>query len=170
MQLNRPIPMFCSALGLALAGCATSSTGATGHPDRLDFALPNLAGEVVRPADFAGKVVLVDVWATWCDPCMTSMPVYAELANRHGKDGFVVVAVSVDEDVAAVRRFLDGRDYPFVVLLDPKGELPSAAGVRKMPTAFLLGRDGAVRHVHAGFEGGDAASIEALVVAALQPQ
>jgi len=159
MQLMR------TATALLLLSCATAPKTQT--PAELSFSLPNLAGAVLTPADYAGRVLLVDLWATWCKPCLESFPYYSELAERHREAGLTILAVSVDERVEDVRAFLEARPVPFEILLDPAGSLPSALDLKTMPTAVLVGRDGRVLHVHDGFREADKPDIERRIVEAL---
>lgn len=165
----RTLPTRALAL-LALAlmvSCATARPKPTSVPESLDLSLPAVDGRTVTMADFAGKVVLVDIWATWCVPCKDSFPFYADLVRRYGADGFVVVAVSVDTEDADVSEFMADNDMPFIVVRDPKGSLPERLGLQTMPSAVLVGRDGKVAYVHAGFETDEGPEIEAQVKAAL---
>ena len=114
--------------------------------------LRDLKGKPV-PVAVPGKVVLVDFWATWCEPCKTALPVYAKVYGDLRARGFEVVAVNVDEDDADVTSFLSSRPLPFTVLRDPGGQYAERMGVSLMPTSFLLGKDGAVASRHDGFDG-----------------
>lgn len=103
--------------------------------------------------DLAGKVVLVDFWASWCAPCKASFPTYAKLQESYAARGFAVVAVSVDEKVAPYEAFVKKFAPPFIVVRDEKQALVTKVEVMAMPTCFLLGRDGRVRALHHGFHG-----------------
>jgi thiol-disulfide isomerase/thioredoxin len=109
-----------------------------------------LVGEL--PAT-AGKVVVVDFWASWCAPCKASFPSFARLHQEYGASGLVIVAVSVDEKPAAYAAFVKKLNPPFAVLHDHQQKLVSAVKVPVMPTSYLLDRRGCVRHVHQGFHG-----------------
>ena len=116
----------------------------------------------------AGQVVLVDFWASWCAPCKASFPIFAKLHNDYAPRGLVIVAVSVDEKAPDYESFVKKLAPPFATLLDRKHSLVSQVNVPAMPTSYLLGRDGRVRFVHAGFHGNDTAlelrrEIEALL-------
>ncbi len=101
----------------------------------------------------AGKVVLVDFWASWCGPCRKSFPVYDQLTKTYGPKGFVVVAVSVDEDPDAYRKFLAKHKPGFATVLDASQALAKKVQPATMPTSFLIDRKGRVRFIHAGFHG-----------------
>ncbi len=131
----------------ALLGCAHPAASLqTASARDLDGRVALLA----RP----GKVVLVDFWATWCEPCKVALPLYRKLYGELRDRGFEVVAVSVDDGDEAVRAFLAREPLPFPVLRDPGGTLAESLSVAEMPTSFVLGRDGRVRARHDGFDSG----------------
>lgn len=134
----------------------------------LPFSLPDMEGKTVSSQALGGKVVLVDIWATWCKPCLKSFPFYAELYQAHKAEGFELLAVSVDSDDDQVRRFLEANQVPFRVLRDPGGSLPNKLAISTMPTAFLIDRSGAVVEVHEGFVSTDRSKITAMVKEALK--
>ena len=101
----------------------------------------------------AGKVILVDFWASWCAPCKESFSSYAQLQTEYRSRGLVIVAVSVDEKQSAFEAFVKRFNPPFVVLRDRGQQLVRKVSVPAMPTCYLLGRDGRVRFVHQGFRG-----------------
>ena len=101
---------------------------------------------------YAGKVVLVDFWASWCSPCLQSFPWMNELQRRHGAEGLVIVAVNVDQDRTLADAFLTKVPAQFRVEYDTQGALALQFGVQAMPTSFLIDRGGNVRLRHAGFK------------------
>lgn len=132
------------------------------------FAFPDLEGRLVTNEDpaFRGKVVVVDVFGTWCSTCHYAAPILAGFQREYGPRGLAVVglAYEVTGDTAIdgplVRRYRDKFDLPFPLLLAGVGKaelaaetLPQLSGFTAFPTTLFLGRDGRVRHVHAGFYG-----------------
>lgn len=116
----------------------------------------------------AGHVTLVDFWASWCEPCRASFPVYARLHADYGARGLAIVGVSVDQQRAAYDAFLKRLQPPFATVRDAQHRLASAVDVPAMPTCFLIGRDGRVRFVGVGFHGVEtAAELQRAVEAAL---
>lgn len=109
------------------------------------------------PDELKGKVVLLDFWASWCGPCKESFPVMDELQQKYSSKGLVILAVNVDENVAAMKDFL--KDYPvqFNILHDATKKLVGTANIGSMPTSFLIGKDGKVVAVHKGFHGKETA-------------
>ena len=112
--------------------------------------LASLAGELPRTE---GKVVLGDFWASWCTPCKASFPALGKLHQEFGARGFAVVAISVDEKAPAAAAFVKKLAPPFPTVHDREGKVVKQVSVPAMPTSYLLGRDGRVRFIHAGFHG-----------------
>jgi len=136
---------------LAFAACATPPRGAA--PE--DFAAPDLTAKTVRLSDFRGRVVLVDVWATWCKPCLEALPVYSDLYARRRGDGLVVLGIAEPdggETSADVRAFLEKRGAAYPVLLDARRRVYDALRVRALPTAFLFDRAGRLRARWSNFD------------------
>ncbi len=99
-----------------------------------------------------GNVVLLDVWATWCEPCRDALPTYEQLAKEYGPRGLRVYAISVDADVSKIAPFLKEAKVSLPILHDADGQLAERElNVRMMPTSFLIDRKGFIRHVHEGF-------------------
>lgn len=111
--------------------------------------------------DVQGRVVLLDVWATWCEPCRATLPIYEQLAAELGPRGLTVVALSIDDEDETVRAFLAKHRPAFVELRDPHGEVADRLGAKLMPTCFLLDRSGEVRFKHEGFAPAEGAQIRA---------
>jgi thiol-disulfide isomerase/thioredoxin len=138
--------------------------GPTGAPLALAVApAPLSAGQSTFSDAIAGKVVLVDFWATWCAPCRESIPKLIRLHRAYGPDGLVVVGVDVGEtpEVASSFAAEAGIDYPLFV--DPAFSFADAMGAREVPTMLLVGRDGTVRARYFGLNGGALAEIRALL-------
>ena len=105
----------------------------------------------VRLADYKGKVVLVDFWASWCTPCKTSFPALDKLYQEYKARGFEVLAVNLDQRRRDADAFLAARPHMMPVLFDPKGASPLAFAVRGMPSSFLIDRTGMIRFTHMGY-------------------
>lgn len=115
------------------------------------FVLPDLDGKVVRLDDLRGKVVLLNLWATWCPPCVEEMPTLEELSRRMVGRDFVLLAVSEDESPTSVKPWIESRGFTFPVLLDGRGEVGNRYGVTGYPETFVIDRQGNVVHHHVGF-------------------
>jgi peroxiredoxin len=129
------------------------------------FVFPDLAGKTVRIDDLRGKVVVLNLWATWCPPCVEEMPSLEALARKMAGRDLVVLAVSQDELPDKVKPWIDERRFrSMTVLLDARGELGNALGVTGYPETFVVDRQGKIVLHHIGYR--DWASPD--VVAALE--
>ena len=127
---------------------------------------PTLDGKTLALSDFAGKVVLVDFWATWCDPCKEELPDLVKLRDRLKDKGFEILGVSMDEEGAkAVEKFSAKRPISYPVVLNGGERPPAGWGVPGLPTAYLIGRRGQV--LKRWFGEKDMADLEKDVTAAL---
>lgn len=110
-----------------------------------DFAVPDLAGQAVRLSGLRGQVVLVNLWATWCPPCREEMPSMQKLYQRLKGRGFVLLAVSQDENgKAAVEPFVRDLGLTFPVLIDPEHQVGDRYQVWGYPESFLIDREGRI--------------------------
>ncbi len=116
--------------------------------------------KTVALEDYRGKVVLVDFWASWCPPCLKSLPKYNQLRREIGTADFEIVAINVDENTDEARKFLQKHPVSYPVAKDPKGILPGVFGVKAMPTSYLIDKNGVVKYVHAAFKDGDIEKIK----------
>ena len=131
--------------------------------------LPAIEGEVDL-MQLQGKVIYLDFWASWCDPCRDSFPWMAEMKEKYGSDGLEVVAVNLDKERALADKFLDTMKVNFVVAFDASGESAEKYKLRGMPGSYLIGRDGYIQASHLGFIDRDKAKLEAAIKVLLQQQ
>lgn len=106
-----------------------------------DFTLPGLSGEVSL-ADFRGRYVLVNFWASWCPPCKAEMPDLYAYHRQYRDQGFTLLGVNVGEDSATVQAFLAANGFDFPVALDLTGAVYNRYGGDGLPSSFLIGPDG----------------------------
>ena len=106
-----------------------------------DFTLTDLSGEKWELRALAGKVVLVNFWATWCPPCRKELPDLEALYQRFRSQGFVILAIS-DEDAAKVKPFVAAQKLTYPVLLDDGRKVNGLFQVEGIPKTFVYGRDG----------------------------
>ncbi|MGE4239990.1 TlpA family protein disulfide reductase [Ramlibacter sp.] len=106
---------------------------------------PDLDGKSRTLADWRGRVLVLNFWASWCAPCRTELPSLAQLAQFHGGEGVAVATVNFKESARLVRRFLEPRGLDLAVLLDPAGTVAARWGVKIFPTTFLVDAGGRVR-------------------------
>jgi thiol-disulfide isomerase/thioredoxin len=122
--------------------------GLVGEP--MPFTVVTLDGKKVTNESLKGKVVLVDFWATWCQPCIQEIPSLTETYQKYHEKGFEIVSVSVDDELEALNSFLENRTLPWIVASDVmtiEADLPSPAqkyGINSIPAMILIGQDGKV--------------------------
>jgi thiol-disulfide isomerase/thioredoxin len=120
------------------------------------FRLPALdSNSQVSLADYRGKVVFVDFWASWCGPCRQSLPLYDKLRESYPAADFAILAISLDEDAADAKAFLVEHSVKYKTLLNSTGDVAKAFDLKGMPSSYLIDRDGVVRARHVGFEAKD---------------
>jgi thiol-disulfide isomerase/thioredoxin len=115
------------------------------------FTAQTLHGEKVELRDLAGKVVLLNFWATWCDPCAAEIPELEALQKKYGRDDFVLLAINQQEDPVTVASFLREFRLSGKVLMDPTGKLATIYGVEAMPTNVLIDHQGRVHLKSVGY-------------------
>lgn len=147
-------------LGLLSSGCLSVGPAKTllnGAPNgplsgTLDFTLPRWpGGEAFSLSSQRGSVVLVDVWATWCEPCRESLPQYQQLLDELGPKGLKIVTIAVDEDERALSRFIAETALRLPVLRDPNAASSERVfRLKVMPTSVVVDRRGEVRALKEG--------------------
>lgn len=130
---------------------------------------PPLAASALRGAPVSlerlrGRVVIVDFWASWCEPCRRAFPTLNALSARYGERGLTVVGVSVDDEAASARRFVDELRPTFPIVHDATHQIAERWSPPSMPTTYVVGRDG---RVIAALTGEDIQQLEARVLDAL---
>jgi thiol-disulfide isomerase/thioredoxin len=106
-----------------------------------------ISGDKISLKDFKGKVVLIDFWATWCMPCKMEMPNVISVYNKYHKDGFEIIAISLDKDIESLKAYVKENDIRWeqIFVGDWTGPLTRIYAVQSIPSTFLLGRDGRIR-------------------------
>lgn len=168
---NRALAILWLAAIVPACATTTASDGADrsgGEGAGVGAPLPDLAmvdfdGKPLRPADLRGKVLLLDIWASWCAPCKEELPLLDKMAARLKSRGVEVLAVSIDENREDAVRFLKdhGGEWSLQLAHDPEARVADRLKPSKMPTSYVVDRKGIVRHVNAGFQRSDVAALEA---------
>src|SRR5579859_7634609 len=163
-MLRKPL-LFLSLVAVGLVGCNQHPTSrplprqdviAAGEiGSRLPaFSVKDLQGHEISSADLRGKVVLIDFWATWCQPCKKEMPGYQKLADRYGSRGFAVIGFKLDimADTEEPRAFAKGLGirYPLAIATDEVKN--KFGGIEGLPTTLIYDRQGILRQKIIGFE------------------
>ena len=161
------------ALPFGFGACATGgagggSVGETVGSVVLGQPMPDLAlhgigksGANTSLAAFQGQVLLLDVWASWCEPCKVELPMLDDIAHRLASKSVVIAAVSIDQDAENMRQFLSTRKkWSLKFFHDPVGAVAERLAPPKMPTSYVIDKQGIVRMINTGFEAADAKRIE----------
>jgi peroxiredoxin len=140
---------------LTMAGCSGGSgTGQVLVKGGMapDFTLRSLDGKTVSLADFRGRPVLLNFWATWCGPCRQEIPFLQEVSeDPEWKDrGLMVLAVNLGESAIAVQSFVNDNGLTFTVLLDNGNEVGAQYNARYIPTTYFIDKDGIIRNIKVG--------------------
>jgi len=135
---------------------AGASSGPKAPPISLDSVMG--AGKITIPA---GKVVIVDFWATWCAPCKKSFPKLQELYVKYKASGLEIIAISVDDDKKGVAAFVKANgDAKFLVGWDKDHAIANQYKPENMPTTYILDKSGNIAHTHKGYRDGESEEIE----------
>lgn len=143
-RLSRLVAAAGLALAVLTAGCQASGPPKNGDLAP-DFVLQNTAGATRKLSNYRGKIVLVNLWATWCPPCIAELPLLDQLATEFGDQGLVILGVAGDEDPQAVHEFLANSPVKFEILLDSKGVIGTQYGITGYPETFFVDRQGRLR-------------------------
>jgi thiol-disulfide isomerase/thioredoxin len=169
MDQRRHIGLTLAALAVAISACVTTGGASGGGGEggnQVGAPVPalkveSLSGKKIDVKSYRGRVLLLDVWASWCGPCKQELPMLDAMARRLKGQGIEVLAVSVDQERANVDKFLKGHGHwSLTIAHDPAGAIAERLQPDKMPTSYVIDRSGIVRYVNAGFVPDDAAVIE----------
>jgi len=160
----------------ALGACGSSSSSGSGgssapagegggHPlvgaAAPPFATDSLNGQgKISIKGMEGKVVIVDFWATWCEPCKKSFPKLQELNVKYKASGLEIVAISEDDEKTGIQDFGSNYGAKFPIGWDDKKEIAGKWQPKSMPSSFVVDRKGVVRFAHLGYHDGDEVELE----------
>jgi thiol-disulfide isomerase/thioredoxin len=154
-MFNHP-PMFKNALLLISALFLTLQVGVAAADEQWDL------------KSHAGKVVIVDFWASWCVPCRRSFPWLNAMHQKYADEGLVIIGVNLDADRSEAMKFLEEYPARFDIYYDETKELAREFGVVAMPSSFVIGRDGEIAKKHFGFKVKKQDEYESAIIDALR--
>jgi len=111
------------------------------------FSLLSLEGQEVQLADFKGRAVVVNFWASWCPPCRAEMPAFQKIYGEYESKGLVILAVNSQESHTNAFDFAQSYTLTFPILLDEDGEISNRYRAASLPTTFFINKDGLIREV-----------------------
>jgi peroxiredoxin len=149
MSIRRAVLLACLGLQLAASACAQPAKPEVGKAAP-DFTATTLDGATIRLKDLRGKVVFLNLWATWCPPCRQEMPSMARLYGMFRGKGLEIVAVSEDRDVEALRRFTAQFGLPFPVAMDTGKKVYDLYRATGVPETHLIDKNGVIRAIQIG--------------------
>lgn len=127
--------------------------------DKVGTPAPNFEGKTLRSkeiklSDYAGKVVLIDFWASWCPPCREEMPQLIKFYREHKNSNFQLIAVNIDNKKDNATQFLDNfiPEPSFPIILDDTQKIPALFNIQAMPTTIFIDKKGKIRFWHNGFK------------------
>ncbi|HYF62345.1 MAG TPA: TlpA disulfide reductase family protein [Herpetosiphonaceae bacterium] len=144
-------------LALAIIGLVAALTGGSPPPTGLtevdreapDITLDTLDGRTVSLRDLRGKIVLVNFWATWCEPCKTETPDLVAAASEFKSRNLEIIGINLtdqDRDLDEIRRFVQRYAIPYPILLDPDQKAQDAFGIYPIPTSYFIDSEGRIRY------------------------
>ncbi len=142
MKTRRSLVILIAALAWTAACTPAAPPGEAETAPALSG--KTLDGKAAALSDYQGQVVLVDFWATWCDPCRAEIPELVKLQESLGAKGFVILGVSMDGDISEVAPFAKKMRINYPVILNGGERAPKGWVVPGLPTAYLIGRGGKV--------------------------
>jgi peroxiredoxin len=165
--VSKTILGVCVTLTLAgvlvWTGCAKKVRRSSAKPAP-EFSLKDANGQTVRLADYRGKVVLLDFWATWCGPCKIEIPWFMEFEKEFKDQGFAVLGVSMDEDGwSAIKPYVQNMKMNYRVLLGNDAISTAYGGLDSLPTTLLIDREGGIASTHVGVSMGKEEFKDAIV-------
>ncbi len=135
-----PRTAFCAALLVALCSATATELGQMAP----DFARDDLSGHLVRLADYRGKWVLLNFWASWCGPCLEEMPRFSVWQRAYGGEGLQIIGVSMDDDVKPVKRLMVRTPAAYPIVLGDAALGKTFGGVLGLPLTYLIDPDGRI--------------------------
>jgi thiol-disulfide isomerase/thioredoxin len=127
--------------------------------EKLGLQAPNFEGKTIKDkeiklSDYAGKVVLIDFWASWCPPCREEMPRLIDFYRSHKNPNFELIAVNIDNKKENMEHFLDDLfpEPAFPIVIDNNQKIPSLFNIEAMPTTIFIDKKGKIRFWHNGFK------------------
>lgn len=162
------IRAFLAAIFIAVAVVFSTTTLAADNAKLAPaFSLPGVNSSQVNLADYRGKVVLVDFWASWCTPCIRSFPWMDEMVEKYGEQGFEIIAINMDQEAILAEKFLQRYPNKLTIAFDPQGSVAEQYEIMGLPNSFILNKQGEIVYKHVGFRLAELEKYEAEILSLL---
>jgi thiol-disulfide isomerase/thioredoxin len=149
-------------LAVALASPLTAFAAARKGAPAPAIKVVSTSGQTITLANYQGRVLILDFFASWCGPCREAIPHLVDLNRRYGKQGLQLLGLSADDDSGAVKEFAAEKKIPYPVAM-VNDQLLNDYGVRSIPTLFVINKKGIVVERFMGFSDEMSRSLEALI-------
>ncbi|HUF05787.1 MAG TPA: TlpA disulfide reductase family protein [Candidatus Binatia bacterium] len=136
--------LLLGMLGVVLVARSPSASPTAVGTIAPDFSLADLDGTLIRLSELRGRPVVVNFWASWCQPCAEEFPLLRDAAERHAAADLVVIGVVYQDRTSAARGFMDRNGGTWQAAMDPDGRVAGAYGILGPPETFFIGRDGTI--------------------------
>ena len=133
---------LCASLVWAMGKAPKSPKEYT--PKAIDFTLPDINGKTHTLADYKGKLIFLNFWATWCPPCKAEMPSMQKMYNESDKKKFVMLAVNVGQDLKTIKKFADTHKYTFPILIDKGAKISLKYRAYGIPLTYVIDQKGEI--------------------------
>ena len=165
---EKPAPAGAAGTAEKPQATATTATGAEVGTMLPEYTAMGLDGSKFDLASRRGKVVLLNVWATWCTPCLAEIPELQRIHDAYSARGFEVLGASVDESgIESVKQFVDARKMTYPIVIDPQGQIANLLQASVLPTSVLMDRTGKIVWKHIGYIEPNDGELEAAIKKAL---
>jgi thiol-disulfide isomerase/thioredoxin len=148
--MRNRLAAIAAALAIALPALAGSAAGPAPP-----FSLASRSGGDVSLAQYKGRVVMLNFWASWCGPCRQEMPLLESIYRKYNRMGFVLLGVNVEPDSQAANEWLKQTPVSFPILYDKDSRVSKLYDVAGMPSTVIIDRGGKLRVLHRGYKPGD---------------
>jgi peroxiredoxin len=139
-----------ATVALPVVSCGKAAPASKSEAASLDFTLTDMNGKTVNLAEFRGRPLIINFWATWCGPCKQEIPAFIELQNKYREQGFLVLGVSTDDPADALQKFAAEYQMNYPVLLATEQFMDANGPIWGIPVSILVRRDGTVYKKHMG--------------------
>lgn len=162
--MKRTLLMAVLVVGLVIISSAVIANLNTGVRAP-NFTLPTLDGKTFTLADYSkspGKVVVVDIWATWCPPCRAEIPYLVKMNKKFAEKPVKIVGIAIDQGKPEISSFVKSQKIDYIIGLDPNAAvIGDSYKVGGIPATYIIDKKGVIRYVHSGFGGAsDMAAME----------